>query len=359
MRLLWRADRAEALGDHAFQIGMRGVDLRIDHRDQDVVAPDHAVHVGNLELLQNVLRGVALWAGVAARGRGGVLLVRPKDVDRLHHGEQLDAGKRLEDVAQVAAVGDAQTHCRRAGDGDIFRGEDLQSERRNGVAQPVDADARGDLHQRLVVDQARLGDRRDVDDPAVEAGRQVLSAGRWRGLLPLLLLLGRQAGAAGTGVDDRRGVERGQLSGTDADEIIDDLHRTRQRLEEGRGRDRGRRWWQDGGVDEPAEWIAAACDARWNRRRTRNDSAGDSAVSAGAGDHTRAGRIRDGAGVGSDQGADGAVSTGAGDRTRSRRIRDGASVGSNQAAPDARRADGDIAARLRAGDGAAGRIRSD
>ena len=66
VRLLRRADGAEALGDDALQIGMRRVDLRIDDRDRDIGAPDHAVDVGELELLQNVLRGVAFRAAVVA-----------------------------------------------------------------------------------------------------------------------------------------------------------------------------------------------------------------------------------------------------------------------------------------------------
>ena len=60
VRLLRRAYRAEALRHHAHEVGMRGVDFRIDHRDRDVGAPDHAVDIQHLELLEDVLRGVAL-----------------------------------------------------------------------------------------------------------------------------------------------------------------------------------------------------------------------------------------------------------------------------------------------------------
>src|SRR5262249_4295440 len=77
------------------------------------------------------------------------------------------------------------------------------------------------------------------------------------------------------------------------------------------------------------------------------------AVGTIAGDRTRSGCVRDGAGTGSGQATDGAVSTGAGDRTRSGGSRDGACAGSNQAARDVRPGDGDVAARLRAGDDAA------
>ena len=72
VRLFRRADRAEALRDHALEVGVGGVDFRIDHRDRDIGAADDAVDVGDLELLQDVLRGVTLLAGVAARGRRGI-----------------------------------------------------------------------------------------------------------------------------------------------------------------------------------------------------------------------------------------------------------------------------------------------
>jgi hypothetical protein len=55
-------------------------------------------------------------------------------------------------------------------------------------------------------------------------------------------LLRRQSDASFDGIEHRRrgGVERSELTWTLADEIIDDLHRPRQRLEEGRSRERCR-----------------------------------------------------------------------------------------------------------------------
>jgi hypothetical protein len=83
------------------------------------------MNVGNLELLQDVLRSVALWTGLAAQGGRGVvaLLLEPEDVVRLRDRDQLDGPERLEDVPGGAAVGDAETHDDRLGDGKIFRGE--------------------------------------------------------------------------------------------------------------------------------------------------------------------------------------------------------------------------------------------
>src|SRR5262249_20804799 len=248
-------------------------------------------------------------------------------------------------------VGDAEAHHGRAGDGEVFRGEQRQPETADRGLQPLHRDIAGNLEHHLVLDEAGLGGRRNVDDPPVEAGRQplllrlllllllllvllLLLLLLWLLLLPLLrtgrsrgLLLRRQSDATFDGIEHRRpgGVERSELTWTLADEIIDDLHRSRQRLEEGRGRECCRRRRQDGSVDEPAERIAAAGDDRGNCRRGGRTAAGSAtsaaagsggAVSTGAGDHARTGRIRDGAGVGSEQGADDAVSTGAGDRAR-------------------------------------------
>ena len=60
VRLVRCARSVVALRHRSFEIGVGGVDLRIDHRDRHVGAFDDAVHVGEAELLQDVLRGVAL-----------------------------------------------------------------------------------------------------------------------------------------------------------------------------------------------------------------------------------------------------------------------------------------------------------
>src|SRR5262249_56095863 len=60
VRLLRCASRVEALRHGILEIGMRDVDFGIDHGDRHVGAADQAVDVGNLELLQHVLRGISL-----------------------------------------------------------------------------------------------------------------------------------------------------------------------------------------------------------------------------------------------------------------------------------------------------------
>ncbi len=59
MRLLRRAHCIEALRHRALEIGVSSVDFRIDHRDRHIGALGYPVDVGNLELLQGVLRGIA------------------------------------------------------------------------------------------------------------------------------------------------------------------------------------------------------------------------------------------------------------------------------------------------------------
>ena len=59
VRLVRRAHRVVALCHRALEIRVGGVDLGVDHRNRHVGASDHAVHVAEAELLQDVLRRVA------------------------------------------------------------------------------------------------------------------------------------------------------------------------------------------------------------------------------------------------------------------------------------------------------------
>jgi len=92
---------------------------------------------------------------------------------RLRDRDQLDGPERPDDLPGGAAVGDAETHDDRLGDREIFRGEERQSETAHGVLHLRDRVGGGDVHHHLVLDQARQRQRWNVDDPALEAGRQV------------------------------------------------------------------------------------------------------------------------------------------------------------------------------------------
>ena len=209
-------NRAEALRDHADQIGVRDIDFGIDHRDGDIGAPHHAVNVGHLELLENVLRGVAS-AGryrlvTPGPGRRGPLLQRI-DIVRLRDRHELHGRQCADDVRRASAVGDTEPHRGRSGHGKVLRRQQSQSELGDGSLQPIQCDIAGDLQDHLVLDEAAFVRRRDVDDPGLEAGRQLLAAAsrgwRRRGRRRLR----RQLDGALNVVDDRRGAERGKLHG--------------------------------------------------------------------------------------------------------------------------------------------------
>ena len=152
VRRFLRADRAEALCDHALQVGMCRVDLRVHHRDRNVGASDQAVNVGELELLQDVLRGIALLGGIAARCGLG-LLVRQEEVVRLHQRVDLGGREQLDDLPHRLAVGDAETQQDGVGARETLRGKERQSEAAQRVLELRHADARGDLHHHLVGDE--------------------------------------------------------------------------------------------------------------------------------------------------------------------------------------------------------------
>ena len=262
------AHRAEALRHHADEVGMGDVDFRIDHRDRDIGAPDHAVNVQHLELLQDVLRGVALLAGIAPRRRrlvGGRLL-QGVDVVRLHDRGHPDIRHRLDRRRRGPAVGDAQAHHDRSRVGEVLRLDDRQSEPATGGLQPFGSDVAGDLHHHLVLDQAGFGERRNIHDPALEAG-QNLPSGSGPAAAPaaaapavlmapwMLLTTGGVLSAASCVRAVRFRMICVCWAASDCEELVE------------RSSPRGRR--QDAGVDEEAQRVVAVSDDRWKRRRPR------------------------------------------------------------------------------------------
>ena len=149
---------------HAGEVGMAGVDLRIDHRDDDVVAGGQAVNVAELPLLDDVLlRGVAL-ALVRRRRRRTLRL--------LHHQEQV-VRLNQRDVGEIGALQQADRipHRHRAR---VIDAELVDVESRNGQALLLDQrhaerrDAGQHLrrqrdpadHQHLIRNEAVFADRR-------------------------------------------------------------------------------------------------------------------------------------------------------------------------------------------------------
>ena len=70
-----------------------------------------------------------------------------------------------------------RAHHGRSRVGQALRRDHRQTEPSNGGLQLVGRDVGGDLHHHLVLDQAGLGGRRNIHDPALEAGQDLPSAG--------------------------------------------------------------------------------------------------------------------------------------------------------------------------------------
>src|SRR3954453_20895444 len=110
MRLLRRAHCIEALRHRALEIGVSSVDFRIDHRDRHIGALGYPVDVGNLELLQDVLRGIAWLSSIAARRwrASSRFLLQGIHVIWLRDRDQLDGSERPDDLNGAPPVADAE-----------------------------------------------------------------------------------------------------------------------------------------------------------------------------------------------------------------------------------------------------------
>ena len=169
--------------------------------------------------------GAALLGGSAARsGIGGRILRQLVDVDRLRDGEDLDRGQPADDVAERLPLADAEAQRDAAGGrAEALILDQRQAEPAYRLLQLLDRHVGGDLQQHLVLDEARLGERRNVEDSPLEAGREIRIGGN-RALR--LRRRPRRRRRQRRHVDDRVGVERGELNVLD--QILDDL-RLRQR----------------------------------------------------------------------------------------------------------------------------------
>ena len=190
--------------------------------------------VGELELLQDVLRGVALRR--AGRGRRWCGPDRSRvDIFGLHHRGDLDARHPLEGRPDRAVV-DAQLHHGRAHDREVLQASIVRPPRPATAARSRSmASVRTCTTTRSL--RKRLGERRNINDATLEAGRQILAAGHRR---QGRLRLGRHPRAALGDVDHRRRAERGELEGAgEVDDLLRllrrqplaQLRRERQRLE--------------------------------------------------------------------------------------------------------------------------------
>ena len=160
--------------DHAGQIGVRDIDFGVDHRDRDIGAPDHAVNVQHLELVENVLRGVALLnpryrRAMPASGRRGpsVPASTRNSAARFCHLEWMAASARMMSAGVLPSVmlGTAPA----VDPGLIARfceASNVSPSWATRGLQLLHGDIAGDLQDHLVLDETVLVWRRDVDDAA-------------------------------------------------------------------------------------------------------------------------------------------------------------------------------------------------
>jgi hypothetical protein len=124
--------------------------------------------------------GMAGGLTVAARRRRrcGSGLIEVIDILRLRNRDELHGRQRFDNLGWGTAVIDVQAYRGRAEDREILRRYDAHAEVRYGGAQALDAEVGANVHHHLVGLQPRLVRWRDVDDAAVDAGRQKLIARR-------------------------------------------------------------------------------------------------------------------------------------------------------------------------------------
>ena len=190
MRVVVDAGGVVAVGDGAGEIGMRAVDLGIDHRDRDVVARGDAVRVGEPQLLGHVLAGIALLRRSPTAPPASVQRV---DVVGLRGGDDLVRGERLDH-------GGDRSGCWRGASGR------RRCRRPAGTARPSTVrlcclrmassirlrHVAGHLQHDLVGDEAGLVGRRQIEEPVladIEPDRlraEPDAAGRCRGRCRLL-----------------------------------------------------------------------------------------------------------------------------------------------------------------------------
>ena len=134
--------------------GCGGIDFRIDHRDRDIGAADDAVDVGNLELLQDVLRGVALWPGSPREAGAGSAALLLQGVDVVPAVSPRRAGRRRASGSPPPPVRPLVMRKRtdgRPGDREVFRGRAPSvRDRRRRLAPASTVSVVAMLHHHLV-----------------------------------------------------------------------------------------------------------------------------------------------------------------------------------------------------------------
>jgi hypothetical protein len=118
------ATRVVAIGHHAGEIGMADVDFGIDYRDGDIVAPGEAMDFVQMELVDDILSGIANRVDIG--GSAGRLLGESifRNISDPHR--KIGGLKRGDDFLHRAPIGDLQGVDGSPEHPDRIRGNDRQ-----------------------------------------------------------------------------------------------------------------------------------------------------------------------------------------------------------------------------------------
>ena len=166
MRLLRPPDGVVLLDDRAGEVGMIGVDLGVDHRDQHLAAGRDLVHLGELQLLDGVLLGRSGRARGVGRGvlDDAVHVVRRRDADALGF-------QRAHHVGDLPSRRQAEMIERAAGDAARLHADDGHPEPGRGRVDGLPRHVGADMEHHLGRDEARLAGGRNGGE-AGRAGEQ-------------------------------------------------------------------------------------------------------------------------------------------------------------------------------------------
>ena len=153
MRVVVDRRSRRTVGDGAGEIGMRAVDLGVDHADRDVVARDDAMGREQPQLLRHVLAGIAL----LRRRRLHLGLRQRVSIVGLRGGDDLVLGERADHGRNRLLAGVAHPEGGVAALREALRGEHGQIVLLENRLQRRLRDVARQLQHHLVADEAGFG----------------------------------------------------------------------------------------------------------------------------------------------------------------------------------------------------------
>jgi len=154
-------DGVKSVCDRLLELRVRVVDFGIDHRNGDALAGCDLVHLGEAQLVRDVLLVISR-GGVRRRGFSG--LHGLVDVVRLR--DDLLGLHRTHHIACRAIAADAEVHERAAGEHRTLDADDVQVVLARDFLDARLRDVRSPLTDHFGSDEARLGNRRNAGEIA-------------------------------------------------------------------------------------------------------------------------------------------------------------------------------------------------